>query len=593
MTERPECQYCETQTDSEQELIEHMGTAHDRAELSRLDRRRVEHAEAGSESRLRRVTAELPVSRRAALATVGVGVVGGLAGLGGTVFGQSATQITDWNDLDDVRNNLGGDYVLANDLDQNTAGYSGIGDDFEPIGAVSAFTLDPFTGTFDGNGHTISDLIIDETFAFNPVGLFSATDPGAQVQGITFTNADVTYGNSSDGGGVVVGLNRGTVEDISVDGSVRTDEGLDTGGVVGNNKGTVRNAESHAEMSATSGNVSDVGGLVGTQDNGGLVENCVATGDVTVNDNRVGGLVGTNDLGGTIRDSHATGNVIDGDGDVGGLVGSNQDSAAVIERSYATGDIISSSTDDNFGGLAGENFRGTVRESYATGAVDAGSADNVGGLIGSNDDGATTTESYATGDVEGNQRVGGLVGENADDSNIEDAYALGAVDGNTAVGGVVGANAGGVARHEVRRTYAAGAVSGNTDVGGVAGANDSDGTVEASYFDTNTTGQTGGIGSPGDVNDTTGLTTDKMQGETPAPAGNDTMSEFDFNSVWFTVVAGQQINPTPGEDGYPILQALDAGVQFDAQGVPPLTAAIEVEGDNATVSNVTVSGDGS
>ena len=31
--------------------------------------------------------------------------------------------IRDWNDLDDVRNNLGGQHILMNDLDSTTAGY--------------------------------------------------------------------------------------------------------------------------------------------------------------------------------------------------------------------------------------------------------------------------------------------------------------------------------------------------------------------------------------------------------------------------------------------------------------------------------------
>ena len=45
-----------------------------------------------------------------------------------------AVEISDWNDLDNVRNDLTSDYILVNDLDSGTAGYAGIGDDWNPIG---------------------------------------------------------------------------------------------------------------------------------------------------------------------------------------------------------------------------------------------------------------------------------------------------------------------------------------------------------------------------------------------------------------------------------------------------------------------------
>jgi hypothetical protein len=32
-------------------------------------------------------------------------------------------EIRDWNDLDDIRDNLGGHHILMNDLDSTTAGY--------------------------------------------------------------------------------------------------------------------------------------------------------------------------------------------------------------------------------------------------------------------------------------------------------------------------------------------------------------------------------------------------------------------------------------------------------------------------------------
>lgn len=70
--------------------------------------------------------------------------------------------ISSVEDFDIVRNNLSGNYILANDIDLSEV--SGI---WKPIGKADA----PFTGTFDGNGHKIFNL---EKFEYleGPVGIF-------------------------------------------------------------------------------------------------------------------------------------------------------------------------------------------------------------------------------------------------------------------------------------------------------------------------------------------------------------------------------------------------------------------------------------
>ena len=84
-----------------------------------------------------------------------------IAGMAGC--GQSPTQtvaIQNWYDLDAVRNNLAGSYVLMEDLDDTTDGYDQLvgdtadGKGWQPIGTEG----DAFKGTFDGTGHTISGL---------------------------------------------------------------------------------------------------------------------------------------------------------------------------------------------------------------------------------------------------------------------------------------------------------------------------------------------------------------------------------------------------------------------------------------------------
>ena len=72
------------------------------------------------------------------------------------------TEIWTWNDLNTVRDNPGGSYILMNDLDEATAGYDELvgdtadGQGWQPIGTAQ----NPFKGTFDGNGNTISGIFI-------------------------------------------------------------------------------------------------------------------------------------------------------------------------------------------------------------------------------------------------------------------------------------------------------------------------------------------------------------------------------------------------------------------------------------------------
>ena len=81
----------------------------------------------------------------------------------------------------------------------------------------------------------------------------------------------------------------------------------------------------------------------------------------------------------------------------------------------------------------------------------------------------------------------GLVGYNVG-GTVTNCYATGAVAGNTEVGGLVGYNDG-----TVTNCYATGAVTGNVFVGGLVG-DLGDGTVTASYYDTQTTGQADNTG---------------------------------------------------------------------------------------------------
>jgi uncharacterized repeat protein (TIGR02543 family) len=391
--------------------------------------------------------------------------------------------IRDWNDLYAIRDNLGDNYLLMNNLNSTTVGYAGRaspaangGQGWQPIGTVLA----TFTGTFDGQGYEIKDLSINRP-GEDYVGLFGIVDVGGVIENVEMVDADVT---GRTGVGILVGISLGTVGSSSATGSVSGNDYI--GGLVGGSDGTV------SDSSAT-GSVSGhdyIGGLVG--ESWITVDSSYATGSVSGND-YVGGLVGNNP-GGTVGSSYATGSV-SGHATVGGLVGEND---GTVSDSHATGSV---SGHDTVGGLVGENW-GTVSDSYATGSVDG--SDAVGGLVGEND--GTVSDSHATGIVTGvGLSVGGLVGLNNNVGTVDRSYATGIVNGGGGsqyVGGLVGANAAG---STVSSSYATGSVSGNLDVGGLVGGNG--GTVDKSYATGSVTGDgssqyVGGLVGGNDVGST-------------------------------------------------------------------------------------------
>jgi hypothetical protein len=214
-------------------------------------------------------------------------------------------EIWDWHDLNAIRENLDGSYVLMNNLDSNTAGYEELasptanqGKGWEPIGGVSVhpelgcmIPVDPLTGGLYGQGYEIRDLFISRPNE-EGVGLFGSVGL-AVIKSLGVTDADVT-GHRYVGSLVGYAPEHSAVSNSYSTGTISGDC---VGGLMGYNVGTVSN-------SYFSGNVTGdqyVGGLLG--ENTGTVSNCYSTGSVT-GDGYVGGLVGMNfESRGTVRNS--------------------------------------------------------------------------------------------------------------------------------------------------------------------------------------------------------------------------------------------------------------------------------------------------
>ena len=160
--------------------------------------------------------------------------------------------------------------------------------EWEPIGT----RWSPYTGIFDGQGHTISGLYFDDSKA-SYVGLFGYIGAKGKISDVGVLDS---YFQFSALGGGVCGVNYGTVRDCKNTGSVR---GISTiGGVCGLNEkgGIIENSFNEGTVSGTGDNAQQVGGVSGY--NNGTIKSCYNTASVSGKES-VGGVCGFNSVGTT------------------------------------------------------------------------------------------------------------------------------------------------------------------------------------------------------------------------------------------------------------------------------------------------------
>lgn len=184
-----------------------------------------------------------------------------------------------------------------------------------------------FTGTFDGKGHILHNLSLDNSEApMSYLGLFGIIGTEGRVINLGLVNVNIRAITPKYFGaiGALAGYNLGLVTHCYATGMVTGDDEI--GGLVGMNEGTINTCYGAVEVAGDE--VYGIGGLVGG--NLGTIADCYARGPV-VGRGRcglLGGLLGCNykDSGGSqVTRSYATGRVFSGKGsfDLGGLVGGN------------------------------------------------------------------------------------------------------------------------------------------------------------------------------------------------------------------------------------------------------------------------------
>lgn len=275
-------------------------------------------------------------------------------------------------------------YKLMADIDLASIN-TGIG--WVPIGN----TTTKFTGTFNGNGKTISNLFINDPAA-DYKGLFGYTS-NATITDLTLTSIAVT-GKALIGGLVGYCEYGGSIiSNCSVTGTV-TGAGYDVGGLAGYARATITNSNTAVTVSMTVSSATATGGLLGCATYA-TITNCHATGTVQSAGYYVGGLVGyNNSSSNTISASYATG-AVTGLDYAGGLIG-YQDGGASLTNCFATGSVHTTGVSGwggRTGGLVGSSSGAVgITNCYAAGAVTSAytSSTSKGGLVGAIESGAIT-----------------------------------------------------------------------------------------------------------------------------------------------------------------------------------------------------------
>ncbi|TNE54141.1 MAG: T9SS type A sorting domain-containing protein [Bacteroidetes bacterium] len=320
-------------------------------------------------------------------------------------------QIGNKNDLNYLCENTGewgkhfiqtADIVFAAEDFQIGGDFYNGGDAYHSIGGRG--TGLSFTGTYDGDNHSISNIVLNGGSSSN-VGLFGQIEgSGTRLKDLSVYNFKCDM--VSQYFGVLVGWvgSNVVIDNVHSSGTLEALGGSYVGGLVGilNSNAQLLNSSSSCHINQA---VSFVGGLAGDSENNSFIENCYATGNIK-GVNHIGGCVGQH--GGTISKSYATGNVSELDEinycqPLGGLCGSVH-SAASVFSCYATGNVTG---DDAIGGLVGENW-GSINYAFSTGS--ANGQTNVGGMVGV-DNGGSTTASYWDTQTSGNATSAGGTGK--------------------------------------------------------------------------------------------------------------------------------------------------------------------------------------
>ena len=255
--------------------------------------------------------------------------------------GTGPKAISSEENLKAIKDGLDGSYKLTGDIV--------LTGEWTPIGS----STEPFTGTLDGDGYTISGLNVSADALY--LGLFG-----------------------------VIGVG-GTIENLTVEGAVTGTKNY-IGGIAGTSNGTIKNCISKVTVSGGTGG-QYIGGIVGHAEGTSTVSakiiGCVNLGDVE-GKNNVGGIAGQG-KNADIAYCYNTGAISDTikGRSLAGLIG-NSTSGGRLSHCYNLGQVNITNSSNNIGILVGWLNEMSMEYCYWSSDITGGLSSHMGGGTASN-----------------------------------------------------------------------------------------------------------------------------------------------------------------------------------------------------------------
>ena len=288
---------------------------------------------------------------------------------------------------------------LENDIDMGARQENGVltaGTAWEPIGIDSA---GKFTGTFEGNNHTVKGIYVKKDGKF--AGIFGNSDT---IQNLTIADSYIEVtGNGA--GGIVGVLREGSIVNChNINTRVSSSEdGNNVGGIVGQFSGEkIDNCTNTGDIKSSGHSIGGIAGIFV----GETTDNCVNKGEISGGKEnayaQTGGIVGTST--GTIINSKNNGTIIANGYSSGGIVGfMNSNSDERIEKCINTGKVQAKEVGcGGICGLIGKDKTAIINQCVNTGTVqgDNGFKGGICGTIGGNSS-STIKNCYNLGNIIG------------------------------------------------------------------------------------------------------------------------------------------------------------------------------------------------
>lgn len=268
--------------------------------------------------------------------------------------------------------------VLTADIDLS-------GTDWVPIGNMDdmeGYTT-MFLGSFNGQGHTISNLNFKTDAFICGAGLFGINV--GEIKNIRMENALVSCTDSSSQAiAAVVGYNMGTVEGCALEGADIAGNAC-VGGLIGGNMGSVSGCavkdvtvtllgDNDFSAALVQCDIAECGGLVIGGGFGGSIDNCAASGTVQAQGNEpvgMGGIGGCLEMMDSIVNCTADVTILSAQGGhaIGGLCG--------YAGTHSDGQIVAETE-----GIVTTQYPGLIENCTAHVKIQAQGATHVGGLVG-------------------------------------------------------------------------------------------------------------------------------------------------------------------------------------------------------------------